>query len=42
MSNLINITNKEGNLLVSSRDVAANFDKRNSEVNRAIENQNGY
>lgn len=38
MNNLISIQNKDGQLLVSSREVAENFDKRNSEVNRAIEN----
>lgn len=38
MNNLINVQNKEGQLLVSSREVARNFEKRNSEVNRAIEN----
>lgn len=38
MDNLINISNQEGKLVVSSREVAKNFEKRNSEVNRAIEN----
>lgn len=38
MSDLIKIKNQNGNLVVSSREVAKNFEKRNSEVNRAIEN----
>jgi len=38
MSNLINITNQNGNLVVSSREVAVNFEKSNSVVNRSIEN----
>lgn len=38
MNNLISIINRNGNLVVSSRVVARDFEKRNSEVNRAIEN----
>lgn len=38
MKELINIENNEGILLVSSREVAENFGKRPSEVNRTIEN----
>ena len=34
----INLTNKNGKILVSSREVAEKFGKRNSEVNRSIEN----
>ena len=34
----INLTNNNGKILVSSREVAEKFGKRNSEVNRAIEN----
>lgn len=37
MSNLIRITNREGNLVVSSRDVAENFNKRHDHVVRDIE-----
>lgn len=39
MSNLINIVNQEGNLVVSSREVAKNFDKRHNDVVAAIENK---
>lgn len=35
---LINIVNQNGNLVVTSREVAENFEKSNSVVNRAIEN----
>lgn len=38
MNNLINIQNKEGRLLVSSREVAENFGKRHDNVRRDIEN----
>lgn len=34
----INLTNNNGKILASSREVAEKFGKRNSEVNRAIEN----
>lgn len=37
MSNLINIINQNGNLVVSSREVAINFDKRHDHVIRDIE-----
>ncbi len=39
MSNLINITNQNGNLVVSSREVAEHFDKRHNDVVEAIENK---
>ena len=39
MNKLINITNKGGNLLVSSREVAENFEKRHVDVVNAIENK---
>lgn len=38
MSNLIKIINQEGNLVVSSREVAENFEKRHDNVVRDIEN----
>lgn len=38
MSNLINITNRNGTLIVSSREVAENFEKRHDNVVRDIEN----
>ena len=37
MDNLINIINKDGNLLVSSREVAENFEKEHKNVIRDIE-----
>lgn len=37
MSNLINITNQQGNLVVSSRDLARNFEKEHFNVVRDIE-----
>lgn len=36
MNNLINIQNKEGQLLVSSREVAKNFEKQNQHVMQSI------
>ena len=36
MNNLINIQNKEGHLLVSSREVAKNFEKQNQHVMQSI------
>lgn len=36
MSNLINITNQDGNLVVSSREVARNFEKQNQHVMQSI------
>lgn len=38
MDKLINIENKEGNLIVSSREVAKNFEKEHTKVVRDIEN----
>lgn len=38
MSNIIKIKNKEGNLVVSSREIAKNFEKRHDNVLRDIEN----
>lgn len=38
MNNLINITNQEGSLVVSSREVAENFGKGHDNVIKAIEN----
>lgn len=38
MSNLINIQNKEGQLMVTSREVAKNFEKEHKNVLRDIEN----
>ncbi|MGJ0845944.1 phage regulatory protein/antirepressor Ant [Tissierella praeacuta] len=38
MSNLINITNQNGSLVVSSREVAKNFEKQHSHVIEAIAN----
>lgn len=38
MNSLINIENKEGNLIVSSREVAKNFEKEHFHVTRDIEN----
>lgn len=37
MSDLIKIINKDGNLLVSSREVAANFDKRHDHILRDLD-----
>lgn len=37
MSNLINITNQEGNLVVNSRDIAKNFEKEHKHVLRDID-----
>lgn len=37
MNNLINITNKDGKLTVSSREVAERFEKRHADTIRAIE-----
>lgn len=39
MSNLINIINQDGNLVVSSRDVARDFGKEHYHVIEAIENK---
>lgn len=39
MNNLINITNQEGQLIVSSREIAKNFDKRHDQVLRDIDNK---
>ncbi len=39
MRNLINIKNKDGKMVVSSREVANNFGKRHTEVLRAIKNK---
>ena len=39
MSNLIKIINQEGNLVVSSREVARDFEKRHNDVVEAIENK---
>lgn len=41
MKNLINIQNKEGQLLVSSRDIAENFEKEHFNVVRDIERLKG-
>ncbi|WP_353097707.1 phage regulatory protein/antirepressor Ant [Tissierella praeacuta] len=38
MSNLINITNQNGQLVVSSREVARDFEKEHAKVTRDIEN----
>lgn len=38
MNKLINITNQKGNLIVSSREVAKNFEKEHFNVTRDIEN----
>ena len=38
MSDLINIENKDGQLVVSSREVAKNFGKEHKNVLRDIEN----
>lgn len=38
MSNLIKITNQEGNLVVSSREVARNFEKEHKHVLESIDN----
>ncbi len=38
MNNVISIKNQNGNLVVSSREVAENFEKRHDHVIRAIEN----
>lgn len=38
MSNLINISNNNGNLVVSSREIAVNFEKEHKNVIRDIEN----
>lgn len=37
MKSLINVFNKSGNLVVSSREIANNFEKRHSDVIKAIE-----
>lgn len=37
MSDLINIVNQNGNLVVSSREVAKNFEKRHADVTKAIQ-----
>ena len=37
MNNSINITNKEGNLIVSSREVAENFEKRHDNILKDID-----
>lgn len=37
MTNIINITNKDGDLRVSSREIAGNFGKRHNDVVEAIE-----
>src|SRR5699024_1413672 len=39
MDELINIENKEGDLVVSSREIAANFNKRHDQVLRDIDNK---
>lgn len=39
MNNLINILNKDGQLVVTSRQIADDFEKRNSHVVEAIENK---
>lgn len=39
MNNLINIENQEGKLIVSSREIAKNFDKRHDQVLRDIDNK---
>lgn len=39
MNNLINIKNQEGQLIVSSREIAENFEKRHDHVIRDIENK---
>lgn len=39
MNNLINIQNKDGQLIVTSREVAKNFEKRHNDVVEAIENK---
>lgn len=39
MGDLINIVNQDGELVVSSREVAKNFDKRHNDVVLAIENK---
>ena len=38
MSDAINITNQDGNLVVSSREIAVNFDKEHFNVVRDVEN----
>ena len=38
MTNLINIENKDGSLIVSSREIASNFEKEHTKVVRDIEN----
>jgi Rha family phage regulatory protein len=38
MSNLINIINQEGNLVVSSREVAENFEKEHKHILESIDN----
>lgn len=38
MDNLINIETKDGQLVVSSREVAKNFGKEHSDVTKAIDN----
>lgn len=39
MDELINIENKEGDLVVSSREIAKNFEKRHDHVLRDIDNK---
>src|SRR5699024_5171105 len=39
MTNLINIQNEDGDLVVSSREIAANFNKRHDQVLRDIDNK---
>lgn len=38
MDSLINVTNQDGTLVVSSREVAENFEKRHPDTIRAVEN----
>lgn len=38
MSDLINIENKDGQLVVSSREVAKNFEKEHRDVTKAVDN----
>ena len=38
MNELINVLNQEGNLVVSSREVARNFDKEHKNILRELEN----
>lgn len=39
MKELINITNKDGDLIVSSREISKNFEKRHDQVLRDIDNK---